>query len=70
MKKYNHGDDDRDNGRNKDGNEDDNAAARSGYDGPIFDFDHDASVTPGYRGVGSGNYGSSAAAAVHYVYMC
>ena len=37
INKYNNRYDDRYNGVNEDGNDNDNAAARSGSDGPIFD---------------------------------
>ena len=37
MTNHDVGDDDRDNGKNEDGNNGDNAASGSGSDGPIFD---------------------------------
>ena len=61
MKKY----DDGDNYGNKDGNQNNNTAAKSGYNGPIF-----GTITPQSHGGGLGNNGDGAAAAAHYVSTC
>ena len=63
MMNYNNRYYDVDNGKNKDGKYDKNAASGSGSDGMIFD----PTMTPWYRGGGSGDNSDNALAAANYV---
>ena len=55
--------DDRDDDRNKDGSDDDNAASKSGSYDPILY----PNITPWSRGGGSGGDGDGTTSAVHYI---